>query len=478
LAIRGESMGAFRQSRVGRRACRLALSQLACLGGHTVTGLICTAGRQHRDWASDYRFFSRRPWNPEAFFAPVLRGLLELTPASPVLVAALDDTLLRKTGVRTPGTAWRRDPLSPPFHVNLIRAQRFVQMSALLPAGPGPAAARAIPVHYEPAPSVPKPRKTEGPEVWKAYRQQCRQENLSVRGAAAIGRLRARLDEQPLGRDRLLVVGVDGSYCNRTVLKSLPARTTLIGRVRKDARLCYPPRLQDQPARGVKRRYGLRAPTPNQLRQDETVPWQEVQAFAAGRLHAFRVKTLGPVLWAKAGANCPLRLVVIAPVGYRLRHASKLLYRDPAYLISTDPDRSLDRIVQEYVWRWEIEVNHRDEKQLIGVGEAQVRAPRSVDRDPPFAVAAYAALLMADAQVHGPGATETVVAPPKWRQGRPKTRRTTRDLIQELRHDLWGDGLKYAELYSAGFASAPDDDTKPSELRLPLAPGILHSSPG
>jgi len=69
---------------------------------------------------------------------------------------------------------------------------------------------------------------------------------------------------------RQFVVSVDGSYTNRTVLKALPERTTLIGRIREDAELFHPPRAEDQPAVGSKRRYGQAAPTPEPLRQDET----------------------------------------------------------------------------------------------------------------------------------------------------------------------------------------------------------------
>lgn len=34
-----------------------------------------------------------------------------------------------------------------------------------------------------------------------------------------------------------------------------------------------------------------------------------------------------------------------------------------------------------YVDRWEIEVNHRDEKDLVGAGQAQERAPQSNARN-------------------------------------------------------------------------------------------------
>ncbi|MDR2051685.1 MAG: hypothetical protein LBQ63_07950, partial [Deltaproteobacteria bacterium] len=37
-------------------------------------------------------------------------------------------------------------------------------------------------------------------------------------------------------------------------------------------------------------------------------------------------------------------------------------YRNPAYLLCTDPDLPVERLLQAYLWRWEIELNFRDEK--------------------------------------------------------------------------------------------------------------------
>src|ERR1035438_6925244 len=66
-------------------------------------------------------------------------------------------------------------------------------------------------------------------------------------------------------------------------------------------------------------------------------------------------------------------------LAYRLRKGSKLLYRDPAYLICTDPELDPRQIIETYFQRWDIEVNFRDEKTLLGVGQAQVRAAASVE---------------------------------------------------------------------------------------------------
>jgi len=471
-------MNAFGQRRVWQRARRLGLSQLGCLERHTLTGLLCTCGRQFVDWSADYRLFSKDAWDARQLFVPVVRGILDMSASTQPYVTAMDDTLLRKTGTKIPGVAYRRDPLSPPFHTNFVRGQRFIQLSGLLPAGAVPGPARAIPLRFEHVPPVAKPRHAASPEVWKAYREQCRTRNLSTHAIAILNEMRHELDHDHQAKDRTLLVTVDGSYTNKTVLKGLPERTTLIGRIRKDAKLFHPVRDEEQPPVGAKRKYGAETPTPEEVRQDPTVPWQEVEAFATGKRRTFRVKTIAPLLWKKAGPDRFLRMVVIAPLGYRLRKGSKLLYRRPACLICTDPDLPLGPLIQYYLWRWDIEVNHRDEKQIIGVGQAQVRSERSVHRQPALAVASYAMLLLAAAKAFGVDATDGTLPPPKWQQRQPKQRLSTQKLIQQLRAELWAHAVDQRDLNSEDFVTAQPPSTKSLKLPTPVTFALQYANTG
>ncbi len=65
-------------------------------------------------------------------FRPILKRALEYCPQRLVGVA-LDDTKLRKTGRCIPQAFCQRDPLSPPFHLNLVLGLRFLQASLLVP---------------------------------------------------------------------------------------------------------------------------------------------------------------------------------------------------------------------------------------------------------------------------------------------------------------------------------------------------------
>ena len=134
--------------------------------------------------------------------------------------------------------------------------------------------------------------------------------------------------------------------------------------------------------------------------------------------------------------NRDVRLVVIAPLAYRPRQGAKLLYREPAYLLCTDPELPLSQLLQAYLWRWEVELNFRDEKTLLGVGEAQVRTPAAVESVPTLIVAAYAYLLLAGTVSDG-----APLPAPRWRTCLTVRRDSTAHMIGILRSQLWGKAM-------------------------------------
>jgi hypothetical protein len=128
-------------------------------------------------------------------------------------------------------------------------------------------------------------------------------------------------------------------------------------------------------------------------------------------------------------------LVVIKPLGYRLRKGSKPLYRQPAFLICTDPNLEIQILLQAYVDRWEIECNHRDEKSLIGVAQGQVWSPLAVTRLPQFQVAIYSLLLLASILTYGFQRAADYLPLPLWR--RKSIRPSVLDLLNLLRDQIF-----------------------------------------
>jgi hypothetical protein len=423
LVARWEAV--FSQQRLWHRARRLALGLVVGLGLRTITRALGAVGREQKPWSSDYRVFSRSPWQVRALFAPLLEQALALVPGEGPVVVAGDYTHLVRAGRKVQAARWMRDPLSPPFHVNLVRGLRFLQLALIVPCGT--AAPRALPVAFAESPVPRKPGKRADEAAWQAYRAEQKRHPAAVAARAEMVALRECLDRFG-AQARPLLVALDGSFCQRCFLQEPLLGVHLLCRARKDAVLC-------RRHEGLGPRFYTQATfTPEQVRCDPSVPWQLMNARFGAQQHPLRYKDQGEVYWRNGARRRPLRLIVLSPQAYRRSPQGRLLYREPAYLLTTDLSSPAPLLIQAYLDRWQIEVVHRDEKSVIGVGQAQVWNPLSVTRQPAFAVAAYGLLLLAGIKTYGAVRSSDLPALPRWRgqAGRP----SCLDLVTALRGQL------------------------------------------
>ena len=101
---------------------------------------------------------------------------------------------------------------------------------------------------------------------------------------------------------------------------------------------------------------------------------------------------------------------------------------------TTDLKHSAPQLLQIYFDRWQIEVNHRDEKDTLGVGQAQLWNVDAVPKQPALVVAAYSALLLASLQAFGTERSQVYAALPRWR--RHAHRPSCLDLVTLLREEM------------------------------------------
>ncbi len=477
----------FRQERTFQRARALAYASLLTYGRHTVSRLICSKNTQNQDWSADYRLFSARYWSADHLFFEVLKECdYHCHWPQNAVVVALDDTARRKTGKKIPGVCTLRDPMSPPYHANLIPGIRFLQASVIVNPEANLTYSRAIPVLFEEASPAKRPNKNAPQHEHQLYKEQQKKRRISVQGRQAAIKLRQQIDQLEEGKKRDLFLTVDGSFCNKYFLRSLPERVIPIARARKDVKLFKPAEKTMRKGRV----YGERLPTPEEIRKDDKHPWIKTQLFFAGGYHQIRYKTLAPVLWPTGTQRQVYRLIIIAPLGYRLKKNSRKLYRDPAYLLVPDVDVPVEQILQYYFLRWDIEVNHRDEKSLMGIGDAQVRAPLSVVRNPQFAVITYSLLLLASIRAYGAKRTEDYLPLPKWRKETDR-RPSSLDILSQFRREIMVNQLQIdlqtpkpsknaSKKYSkgdetTGFATPEEKARSPLILPINIISALLYA---
>jgi hypothetical protein len=397
-----------------------------------VARVLAATGRDQCDWTAEYRLFSRSPWQSRALSLPIIRRSLPFAGREnePIVLPG-DFTHLPKSGKQIPERHCMRDPLSPPFHVNLIYGLRFFQVTVLCPFRDrqNPLAARSVPLRFEASPMLAKPGKKATAEQRTEYKRNLKKRLGSVAARQVLLELREDFDQAGASARPLLAV-LDGSFCNQVFFKEALPRIEVLCRCRKDAVLCLA-QAPDAQLKGLQRFYDPKTFSPESVLQDQSIPFKSGAFFHGGRFHQIRYKELGQVFWRKGAGRRPLRLIVIAPTGYRLHQRGRLLYRQPAFLLTTDLVSPLEFLIASYLERWQIEINHREEKSTLGLGQAQVRHRRSVPRQPALVVAVYAMLLLAALRAYGPERTADYLPPPKW--GRPGQRPSCLDLVSLLR---------------------------------------------
>jgi hypothetical protein len=421
----------FKQTRTLFRFIRQSLASLCTPGRKTITQAISFLCRDHLSWSSEYKLHSRSQWESEKLFQPIINKTVQYFSSNGFIAVAVDDTRMKKVGKKIPYAQYYRDPLSPPFHTNFIYGLRMLQASAILPlyklAKGENTSPRGIPVRFTNVPVVKKPGKKATEAEKQNYLKMKKEHNLSIATLDILKDIRKSYDMAG-AKDKPIIYACDGSFCNRTMVTAQLDRCYILARARKDAKLCFPAN------EGSRRIYSENKFTPENVRQDKSVSWKSSKVLSGGTYRKTKYKEVKNIFWQRGARNKPLRLVVIAPTPYKTTKNGKTYYRDAAYLLTTNMNISTQRLVQAYFDRWEIEVNHRDEKTILGVGEAQVRNPFSVLKQPAAIVASYSMLLLAALSCFGPHRKDSYLPLPKWR--RKARRPSCQDMVNLLRKEL------------------------------------------
>lgn len=334
---------------------------------------LAACGQFPKHFSTYYRFFSRAVWDSDKVGDILVRLLLPFAPES-AIVAVVDDTIARKSGKHIWGANVHHDPLG--FVPNAVCFGHNWVVLALIIRIPLLDRPVAVPVYWRLYRSKKsrtgksrKGRETKTTGTATAREHRTRPE-LAVE---MVERLRGAVPaERPIK-----LVG-DSAYGGKSVTRQVPNGVVVISRLTMSAALYALPPKDCAGRNGHPPYKGKRLPTPEKMAKDPR-GWKTVTVHLYGKDVRVLYKTV-VALWYSSCGRQPVRVVVVRdPKGLR---------KDDAFF-STDPNASVQSILETYAQRWSIEVAFRDCKQTLGFEHSQARTPLAVKRTAPFVFISY-----------------------------------------------------------------------------------------
>ena len=355
--------------------CVIVTGWLLGHGRRVITRVLLAGdGLTLKSFSCYHRFFSQARWAVDALGGVMLALVLEFIPEDAPIVAAVDDTLNRKTGKRIWAAGMHHDPLlSKGKRAVFSFGHNWVVLSVQLRFPFAPDKVWSLPILMRLYRRKQKKRKRGRP----------RGERKAI-GQASPGAYRTRpqlasemitLLASWLPQRTIHVVG-DSEYAGKSISRHLPDHVHLTSRMVMNAALYDQPPKRPAGQLGAPRKRGQRLESPTQLAASKKLRWTKTKATLYGRRVCVWYKSR-VALWYNSAGTRPVRIVVVRdPSGRR---------KDDCFF-STDLRRSGKGILELFAQRWPLEVAFYSTKQFLGLEDPQNRTPKAVQRTAPLAL--------------------------------------------------------------------------------------------
>jgi hypothetical protein len=329
-----------------------------CLGRPMIRRLLSVVEGTVKSPSSYARFFRTACWQwDELWQQLVVNILVPWFCAKGKLLFVVDDTTTDKHGKRVAFAAVFRDAVrSRPGSDVFVRARCWVLMTSAIRA---PLCRRRVPV----------------PVMAWLYRKpsDCDAEHpFGTRQELALEMIEKLAKGLP---DRKIELVADGAYPCAELVQKLPENVQLTSRIQSNAAVYEEGTPPSRPCRGRPRQKGKRLPSLAELAEGVT-RWQTAEVLVYGQIQKLQLWSRTLLWWHVAKGRAVL-LVVSRGLGGN---------DAPQFFFTTNLEATAVEVVEMFGVRFGIEEVIRDAKQLVGFGKVQGWAPRTVQRQAPFAL--------------------------------------------------------------------------------------------
>jgi hypothetical protein len=329
-----------------------------------IASMIVAAGMAGvRHHSAFHRVFAAARWSLDQFGLAVFRLIEPWLDEDAAVLLSLDDTLVRKSGLKVFGAGMHHDPqLSSRGHKVTRWSLNFVVLCVIVRFPLWPDRPFSLPILVR---------------LYLNKKQAARwRRSYRTRPELAVSLLKTLCQHR---QNRRFHVVADSAYGGASVLSNLPHNCDLTSRLGQNARL-YDAPPSPTGKRGRPRKRGAKLPTPAEMLEGRARR-EELQIY--GRNQKLRICDM--VARVFKVPDRALRIVAVEALrGGRGREA----------FYSTCADAEALQVLQWYSWRWSVEVTFRDSKQHLGFEEPQGWGRRSVERTCPMALFLYSLVVL------------------------------------------------------------------------------------
>jgi hypothetical protein len=399
----------------------LSCAWILCSGRRSLTRIIQSGQlTELKHYCSFHRFFSQARWNLDDLGRCIFQLLLPF--CDETLVAAVDDTLARKSGRHIWGAGMHHDPLRStqkrPF---FAFGHNFVVFSlqVALPFAPHKYWALPILIRMYRKRQANQRAPGKGGKLERKQTGQATAQQYRTRPELALEMIQVVASWFP---QRMLRVLGDSEYAGQSISRHLPANAKLISRMNMKAALYEA--AGKTAKRGRRRKKGHRLLSPLQMAQDSKAHWIKTTVTLYGKQVKLWYQTVDALWYPSAGQQL-LRVVLVRDPSGR-RH-------DDCFF-SLDLKLTATQILELFSRRWPLEVCFRDVKQFLGFEDPQNRVAKATTRTAPLIFYIYDLVLLWHAQAGHRLAAKSTLGRLWYPQ---KVSVSFEDILRTLRHATW-----------------------------------------
>lgn len=414
-------------------ALTLLVGTILCRGKRTVCAALRVMGLNHNPNFSKYHHvLNRVVWSPLQGSKILLNILLKLMGKDKPLVMFIDETLERRKGPKIKARGYYRDAVRSSKGV-VVKTSGLKWLTLAI-SWKFPFSARyfALPFMTTLEPSKKSTRAA------KKRHKTTLQWTIQM-----IKQVMSWISKMPF-----ILVGDGGFACIELAWTCLRCNGCLISRLKINSCLYdFPP--PDRPGkRGRKRKRGAKLYSFKKMLQMQDLGWQSASIQGYGKKDKQVRYLSNTALWGPDGfPPVPIRWVLVVDPERNM---------EPLPLMCTDVTLSVERIIELYVQRWNLEVTFEEVREHLGVETQRQWSDKAIARTTPVLMGLYTFVCLIAHRMHEEKPIE--VAQTAWYE---KKDATFSDLLKAVRKVLWKDNLIFRKCI---FTPFPENNASLNEV--------------